>query len=78
MSSIKSYMDHKELKFQVTVGRKTFKGFNTALDALREGIARAAEEDARAADLCRDKSFESRVGIIFGAETKQKYCTQGA
>lgn len=73
MSKIQSYMDKKELKYSVTVGRKTFKGFSTAVEALRAGIEKAQYEDERASSLLIGKSLARQVGIIFGAEVAQKH-----
>lgn len=76
MSSLKSYMDNKELRYSVTIGRKTFKGYRTAKEALAAGVAHAQNEDSRASSLLIDKPLDRQVGIVFGAEVMQKHFPQ--
>jgi hypothetical protein len=74
MSSIKTYIEDKELRYSVTIGRKTFKGFRTAREALMKGVHAAVEEDNRVSALISGKPFDRQVGIVFGADVVQKYC----
>lgn len=76
MSSIKSYVEKGGLKYSVTIGRKTFKGFDNPQEALKKGIEIAQEIDPRSSKLVSGKPLERQVGIIFGAETQQRYFGQ--
>ena len=76
MSAIKSYTHLGQLRFSVTVGRKSAREFKTAPEALQKGIEMALAEDPRAPALLAGKSFESQVGIIFGAETRERFFGQ--
>lgn len=73
MSTIKSYMKNKELKFKVSVGRSSRDGFSDPVDALRMGIELAKESELRVAGRVRDKSLSRQIGIVFGAEIAAKY-----
>ena len=73
MATIKSYMEGKQLKFRVSIGRKTFKGFTRPSDALKRGIEAAQAEMPQIAELLSGKPFDRQVGIVFGAEIKEQY-----
>ena len=76
MSRIKAYTENKELRFSVTIGRKTFKGFKDAKSALHRGIEEAQALDKRAVGLLRDKPFDRQVAMVYGPEIADKYIYQ--
>lgn len=76
MSKIKSYTENKELRFSVTVGRRTFRGFSDARSALARGVDEAQVSDPRAVDLLRSKPFDRQVAMVFGPEVAEKYIYQ--
>ncbi len=64
MSSLKSYMDNKELRYSVTIGRKTFKGYRTAKEALAAGVAHAQNEDSRGSALLVPSAMPAGCRLI--------------
>lgn len=73
ISTIKSYTDNKIIKYKVTVGRRTYKDFKTPLEAAQKGIALAIEDWPSVIHFLEGKPIDRQVGIIFGAEIRDKY-----
>lgn len=73
MSKITAYKDGNEMHFKVSVGRKSQRGFANPLAALQRGIEMALIEDSRLERLISGKSLDRQVGIVFGAECRNKY-----
>lgn len=76
MSKLKSYMEGKELRFKVSVGRKTFKGFKTPREAAEKGIEAAVLDTPQVASLLHGKPLERKVGIIFGRDVMDQYFSE--
>ena len=76
MSELTTYTEGKILHFKVAVGRKSQRGFTCPIAALSRGIEMALADDARLQPLIDGKPLDRQVGIVFGAETRERYFNQ--